>query len=501
MKYIYAIISVILLIACSNEIDEVCDSTTNGKVDKIIIKSQPFEFEDDTRTSLSATDKKISFAWADYDVIGVFPVSPTTNNQAKQKLKIPADCETDAHYASFDGAGWELKTGQKYAAYSPYNGGLSSETPYTAVPIDLSSQTGKLNAIGQWYDYMYAPSTSRKEICTNGIHEVVFDFKHIVSIIQLKLTMPVAANWENIIVKNSAGDKVWAITGTFNVSNGVVTPKETTSSLRINLDNTSSKENEEITLYLSVLPTTTGELNLTALTKDGRRYGTTFATRTLIAGKAYRYSATLSKSPDTGTENGYTWVELGLPSGLKWAATNIGASTPTDYGNYFAWGEIEQQANNRYYWDSYKHCNGTYYSITKYGAYPSYGVTDNYKTLFAEDDAACQKWKGKWRMPTREEFEELLFYCTVKSVTSYDGVEINGITIEARNGNVIFLPTAGYYKEGENSSTNRYAFYWTSTLFNIRSSDSAYYFDYESGSLGIESTERYRGMSVRAVCE
>ena len=82
------------------------------------------------------------FTWADGDAIGVFPVKPTTNSLAKQMLRVSAN--TDAHFALFDGAGWDLKNGNSDAAYSPYNGTLASETTCKEVPIDLSGQDGTL---------------------------------------------------------------------------------------------------------------------------------------------------------------------------------------------------------------------------------------------------------------------------------------------------------------------------------------------------------------------
>ena len=107
-----------------------------------------------------------------------------------------------------------------------------------------------------------------------------------------------------------------------------------------------------------------------------------------------------------GIANGHEWVDLGLPSGTKWATTNVGATTPEEYGDYFAWGETEPKSD--YSWSTYKWCNGSSTTMTKYCESSSYGTVDNKTILELSDDAANVKWGGKWRMPTVEEIEELL---------------------------------------------------------------------------------------------
>ena len=131
--------------------------------------------------------------------------------------------------------------------------------------------------------------------------------------------------------------------------------------------------------------------------------------------------------PVSGTENGYAWVDLGLPSGLKWATCNVGAANPWDYGDYFAWGETvgygksdPSNAHNQSYtggstvktyygWDTYKYCSGTNSNtLTKYSYDSDYGVVDNKDTLDLSDDAARVNMGGSWRMPTTAEQQELL---------------------------------------------------------------------------------------------
>ena len=108
------------------------------------------------------------------------------------------------------------------------------------------------------------------------------------------------------------------------------------------------------------------------------------------------------------TSQAGVWVDLGLPSGTLWATCNVGANAPEEYGDYFAWGET--QSKDYYYWDTYQYCMGSSATMTKYCNKSNYGYngfTDNLTTLLPEDDAATANWGTDWRMPTRDEWDEL----------------------------------------------------------------------------------------------
>ena len=146
-----------------------------------------------------------------------------------------------------------------------------------------------------------------------------------------------------------------------------------------------------------------------------------------------------------GTYNGNAYVDLGLPSGTLWATCNVGAETPEDYGDYFAWGET--QPKDTYDWSNYKYCNGSSRMLTKYcnkSEYGYNGFTDNLTVLQPSDDAATMNWGTIWRIPTKEEWEELCQYTTMV-LTSQNGVE--GCRFTGLNGNSLFLP-GGSYRSG-----------------------------------------------------
>lgn len=438
-KIAFSIIPLTMLAACSSELVETAnDITTGDEVQKVTVQSHPFEFDDDTRTTLTASDKTITFSWADYDAMGVFPVAPYSNNQAKRTLSVPAGA--DAHYATFDGAGWELKEGNTYAAYVPYNGSLPSSTGYDEVPVDLTGQDGTLETIGKKFDYMYATSSRGTVKNLGGKNtEIVFDFQHAVSIIQLNLTMPVAAEWKSVTLTSmDGGFGVWKTSATMNVETGeLVIMRAESEDVVLSLNNVSTTaSNKTLTLYLAVLPTTSGVITLTAMTSDNKPYTATLKGKTFKAGKAYRFTASpLPVFTETGYKDGYAYVDLGLSSGLKWATMNVGSTSVMDYGKFYAWGETEPWSGNHRSivstWDLYKWCNGSEKSMTKYCTNSEYGTVDNKTTLEPEDDAATQNWGGAWRMPTEEEQEELVNNCYWVWTSNYKGSGAAGYIVYA----------------------------------------------------------------------
>ena len=155
----------------------------------------------------------------------------------------------------------------------------------------------------------------------------------------------------------------------------------------------------------------------------------------------------------------HEWVDLGLPSGTRWATMNIGASTPEGYGDYFAWGETAPKQD--YSWSNYKWCDGTQYSLTKYCSDSNFGTVDNKVELESKDDAAYVNWGRTWRMPSIEQIQELCEFCTSEWTTLND---VSGMLITGPNGNTMFLPAAGYHMFGSLYNDGPYGLYWSRTV-------------------------------------
>ena len=202
------------------------------------------------------------------------------------------------------------------------------------------------------------------------------------------------------------------------------------------------------------------------------------------------------KAKTKGSANGHEWVDLGLPSGTKWATTNVGATTPEGYGNYYAWGETTTKFTCSS--STYKWCRGSDDTMTKYCTSSSYGVVDNKTTLDLSDDAAYVNWGSSWRMPTKAEQDELSNTSyTTWTWTTQNGVKGYKVTSKS-NGNSIFLPAAGcrsgssLYYAGSNSG------YWGSSL-DTGYSVYAYYLNFNSSLVHSYSYYRINGLSVRPV--
>lgn len=195
--------------------------------------------------------------------------------------------------------------------------------------------------------------------------------------------------------------------------------------------------------------------------------------------------------------DGHEYVDLGLPSGLLWAICNVGANTPYEAGDYFAWGETEPKET--YDWSTYKWCEGDENSLTKYTIPYSYsGYVDNKTRLEPADDAAHVNWGGNWRMPTEEEWQELQMNC------DYSCLPEGLLFISRKNGNSIFFPAADYKKNSSISSdvagvASPYesGFYWSTSIGNYSDWVNSFYFAYPS--IFGSGHQRYLGLSVRPV--
>ena len=219
---------------------------------------------------------------------------------------------------------------------------------------------------------------------------------------------------------------------------------------------------------------------------------------------------------------GHGYVDLGLPSGTKWATCNVGASRPEEYGDYFAWGETEPEyepgtASNPV-WK-----NGGGYDDRKFRFYKWFNTTDGFtkyvvkngivdnKTMFSdydyEDDAARANWGSKWRTPSPKQFQEL---CDIKNcdwtwAEDYEGSGINGYVVSSKiiSGRFIFLPAAGY---SCTKDLNKYGLYWTDTA-NANLEGAAFRLLFTKNSIScpkgdvVDTYARAAGLSVRPVCD
>ena len=192
-------------------------------------------------------------------------------------------------------------------------------------------------------------------------------------------------------------------------------------------------------------------------------------------------------------------VDLGLS--VRWASCNLGATEPEQAGNYCAWGETKPKPV--YSWKFYKWFSTEKKALTKYNYKADMGTVDNRMVLAPEDDAAYVQSNGLWRMPTREEFVELIKKCSWQCVT------INGMLVfEGRsriNGNKILLPLGGVWDASKLDAYNDGGLYWTSSIDEGKSEfdkgPSHAWMVYMANEITDMTSERYQGLSIRPVTD
>ena len=193
-------------------------------------------------------------------------------------------------------------------------------------------------------------------------------------------------------------------------------------------------------------------------------------------------------------------VDLGLS--VKWANINLGATSPEDYGYYFAWGEIDPK--EEYRWNTYVWGNDDN-ELTKYVTNSDYSIVDNKTELEADDDAATVNLGSNWQIPSIKEWEELMLNCTwewqAAGNTTFGGVAGYEVTSNKEGyteDKSIFLPAAGYRSGAYLDRAGSRGYYWSRSL-DTKYSDYARYLSYDSGSVYTGSGDRSYGRSVRAV--
>ena len=199
---------------------------------------------------------------------------------------------------------------------------------------------------------------------------------------------------------------------------------------------------------------------------------------------------------------GHQYVEIG---GLKWATMNIGASQPSDYGLYFAWGDTQgytaEQVGSgegqKYFgWADYKYGNGT--SSPGATGMTKYNATDGKTVLEAVDDAAVANWGGSWRMPTTAEFQAL------GAAVNTAWTQVNNVygilcTDKTDSSKTLFFPAAGYCSDGSVGYVGNDGDYWSSSLSTNDGQSACGLYFYSDDAYWDGNDNRYYGFAVRPV--
>ena len=471
-------VSLFAVFACSEDV-VVENTLSNGVINKISITGTDFMSADGTRSSVSIGENGADFAWSENDTIGIFP---NTGDQVSFAMSEGAGTQT----ATFSGGGWALKSSATYSAYYPYD---FYNRNMTKIPVSYEGQTqnGNNNTdhIGA-YDFMAA------SVATPSNGAVSFAMQHMGALVMLQTDLDEAKTLTSVTL--SAEDTEFTTTGTMDLTAATpaISTQKTSETLSIPLTNFHVAEDETTTIYFMLSPVNLSgkTVSITLSDEDGKYIEFEVQGKDFLSGTAYAYTLT-GGTKFVATIPQYA-VDLGLPSGTLWADRNVGAYSPEAYGDYFAWGETEPK--DTYDWSTYKWCQGSNRTLTKYCNSSLYGTIDNKTTLDLEDDAAYVNMGEEWRMPTHAEQEELMNECTW-TWTTQNGT--NGYKVTGPNGNYIFLPAASSRINSILPATGNAGVCWSSSLHD----DPLY-----AWMLGFPSSEPYLsgyircyGLSVRAV--
>ena len=201
---------------------------------------------------------------------------------------------------------------------------------------------------------------------------------------------------------------------------------------------------------------------------------------------------------------GHEYVEIG---GKKWATMNIGASQPSDYGLYFAWGDTQGYTasqvgsgeGQKYFgWADYKYGNGT--SSPGATGMTKYNETDGKTVLEAADDAAIVSWGGSWRMPTTAEFQAL------GAAVNTAWTQVNNVygilcTDKTDSSKTLFFPAAGDCNYSRVEDVGNYGYYWSSSLLTNSRQNAYFLYFYSDSAFWDGSSSRYYGLAVRPVAD
>lgn len=506
-KSLFTIAAIFALVSCNNEWEQVVEATAQLQLSADIAP---------TRAGINATH------FDEGDAIGVFAYS---GYSGKESWNVKAT--TDSKSWHFEKPVNLFSESTTVYAYYPWNSYASEKHEYGFM-VDATSQTNYM--VG--YD----------EVISNNNPKAQISFRHITSKVAFYITNSDAGVAIKSVTLN--GEKL-PVYGYYFIE-ACYDSLRSDATQRIYSKNISNLgENRQKAEFLLFPDSWDCTVTLTVSYDDDSQYSTEFTLPSLKENCSYAYNVNITAdkkssieisdvviapwdTPDTmdeitingtnvdepapGTENGHEYVDLGLS--VKWATCNVGATKPEEYGDYFAWGETEPYYETGYAqlespiwksgksagysWNSYKYCRGTEFSFIKYCFTRGYGFNgfiDNKVVLDSDDDAACVNWGGEWRMPTRDEQDELRSNCTW-TWTIQGGHSGYKVTSKS-NGNSVFLPAAGIRQGSSLNSAGSYGRYWSSSL--EAGSIYAHSLVFSSGGVARSSYNRCYGQCVRPV--
>ena len=396
-------------------------SCTDGLSDKLqwdegVMATLP-EYEDVAGTRVAFNNSLTSFTWSNGDCIGVCRSSVLANGTAAFTL-----LKGGATVGNFINDSFSLNPQADYYAFYPFAVGTTA----TSFPIDITGQVQTANNstehIGK-FNYMSTIFT------TDDNGKASFTFSNICTVIQIHFTAEDEVIYKSLSI--SSNGTPFATKASYNLKDNTITPTESKSVFQLSFgEGLHVYKDEAVTISAIIVPRDMSESTLTFAFKDagGVQKEFSMAGYAFSPGKLYHFYADVSKGepPYGGCPDGKHphAIDLGLPSGTLWSCMELGAESPFERGFKYSWGQTAFAQKSYSNWSNYEFMDeslGNEWGIWKYQVadnntdgiwYSADGafIGDNNKTLDLADDAAWQNWGGAWRMPTKEEVQELILY-------------------------------------------------------------------------------------------
>lgn len=479
--FFVAVCGTLAFTSCSSEVLEDTKITSDGGKQQITFSAKYENIHIASRTYLNEND--LSVVWSEDDKLSIFD-----KNGNNGRFEISSGAGTTS--AVFTGLAEES---DKYYALYPYWVGAEIDGNKITSVYFNSEQIPTLNSFSPGANLMTAVSTDGN----------TFEFKNLCSIAKITTT----TEYSKIILSGGVDD---ILAGQFDLTiaddgTATATPSGFSQYNSVTLKNSDNSTFGPGTYYISIMSGDLSMLSVKCIGPDDKKIEksinkpvTVFTRGTIIdLGTANTENGWVDPDIICPDENHPHKIDLG--AGVLWSCTNVGATSPIEFGNHYEWGEVEPHDENAdYSWSKYIHANGAQNKIKKYNTKSSNGIVDNKTLLDPEDDAATANWGSEWRMPTYEEVIKLYEVCT------WEWTTINGVPGKKMKslitGKSIFLTAPGYRYETRGwVSPNVSGFYWTSTLYESNPIDAYYLLSSSSKVNHYGASTRICGRSVRPV--
>ncbi|MBR4593327.1 MAG: Ig-like domain-containing protein [Bacteroidaceae bacterium] len=482
--------SLLLLVSCTNESEVIQSVKESPKTFYATTES----YNPQTKTSLNLSGNVL---WKTGDQVSIFNVS-TINQQYQVTDQSDGKTSASLYQVTPPGfvAGTDLPTNIAYYPYSASNEIAKNGSNYEITVSLPSTQNYAENSFGNGSFPMAA--------VTEDESDMNLKFKNVLGGLKLQLT---GTDVISRIVVSGNNNEILCGDATVTASNTttptIVLSDDTKTAVTLDCGSGVQLNSQTPTLFIIALPPMimTGGFTIDIYnTENGTQQIKSTRSQT-ITRSALLAMPTVAVAYEPVVP--YEYVDLGLS--VNWATFNVGATAPEEYGDYYAWGETAPKAT--YSSSTYKYMYD--YNLTKYCSKSDYGnngYVDDKTILDPEDDVAHVKWGGDWRMPTYNEWSELLNVNNCTTIwTTMNGIQ--GFKFTSKKSGYenrsIFLPAAELLPNYQNHVGS--GFYWSSSLSKEygTSPESARIIFFSSDdqyNVYGSNTFRTNGLPVRPVC-